>query len=260
MKTLASTFITASLAFAPLSAVADTFVLVHGAFQDASGWESVADTLEAEGHTVIAVDLPGRNAQGDEAKAASLQSYIDTAVAAVEATTEPVILVGHSFGGFTISGVAEAVPDRVELLVYLAAYVPESGESMEKLAISDTDNHFEETTFVIAQDYSHATLLREHQVKVFAQDATEEQAAMLEASMIREPLAPIATPINLTGDRFGGVEKAYIRTTSDLTVSTPLQTMMIERGGIERVWDIESGHAPYLTQPEALAAILLDLG
>jgi len=259
MNTFASTLAAGAIAALPGMALADTYVLVHGAFQDASGWAPVADILMAEGHSVVALDLPGRDAEGAAAQAVSLQDYIDATVAVVEAADEPVILVGHSFAGITISGVAEAIPEKIERLVYVAAYVPLSGESMETLALSDSDNHFEETTFVIASDYSYATLLPDHQVRVFAQDASGAQADRLQASMIREPLAPIATPVTLSDARFGTVELAYIRTLEDRTVSTPLQTMMIERAGIEVVRDIQSGHAPYLTQPDALAALLLAL-
>lgn len=238
---------------------ADTFVLVHGAFQSASAWGAVAEELRAAGHSVAAVDLPGRNAEGTEAAGIALQDYIDTTLAAVEAAGEQVILVGHSFGGMTISGVAEAAPDLVDLLIYVAAYLPQSGETMEALALSDHDNGFSEQTFVIAPDYSHATILAADQVRVFAQDADETQAAELRASMIREPLAPIATPISLTEERFGTVDIAYIRTLADQTVSTALQTMMIDRAGVEWVRDLDTGHAPYLTQPAALAAMLIDL-
>ncbi|MEM9393220.1 MAG: alpha/beta fold hydrolase [Pseudomonadota bacterium] len=259
MKRLSVKLAAAAFALLPLASHADTYVLVHGAFQDASGWAQVADALRSEGHTVTAIDLPGRDAEGAAAQAITLQDHIDATVAAVGAADEPVILVGHSFGGMIISGAAEAAPDRIERLVYLAAYVPQSGESMEKLALSDKDNSFQETTFVIAKDYSHATLLPEHQVQVFAQDATDDQAATLQASMIREPLAPMATPVVLTDESFGSVKKAYVRTLDDRTVSTPLQNMMIDRAGISVVRDIQSGHAPYLTQPEALAAALLDL-
>ncbi len=259
MNKFTSTLAATALSALPAVSQAETYVLVHGAFQDASGWAAVTDILRADGHEVVAIDLPGRDAAGAAAQAVSLQDYIDTTVGAVEAADEPVILVGHSFGGMTISGVAEALPNQIERLVYVAAYVPLSGESMEMLALSDTNNHFEETTFVVANDYSHATLLPEHQVNVFAQDATAEQAARLQESMIREPLPPIATPVALTAERFGAVDKAYIRTLEDRTVSTPLQTMMIERAGIETVVDIESGHAPYLTRPDELAALLLDL-
>ena len=168
-------------------------------------------------------------------------------------------VVGHSFGGMSISGAAEAVPDLIETLVYVAAYLPQDGESMEQLAYSDSDNGFTEATFVIAPDYSHASLLAEDQARVFAGDGTPEQKAALEASMIREPLGPIGTQIALTDARFGTVARAYVRTLQDITVSTPLQTRMIERAGVAQVVDIDSGHAPYLTQPDALTAAILSV-
>lgn len=240
-------------------ALADTFVLVHGAFQSAAVWGEVAQHLRSEGHEVALVELPGRDAQGEAARAVTLQDYIDTTRAAVAAAAEPVILVGHSFAGITISGVAEVAPDEVELLVYVAAYLPQSGESMQTLALSDGDNAFTEATFVIAPDHSHATILEADRVRVFAADATPAQVDALQASMIREPLGPIATPVTLTEDRFGSVPAAYVRTLEDGTLSPQLQTRMIERAGLERVQDIDSGHVPYLTRPEELARLLVDL-
>lgn len=251
--------LTAAAIALPASVSADTFVLVHGAFQDASGWDAVAEALSSKGHEVVAVDLPGRDATGDAARAVSLEAYIETVSGAVAAADDPVILVGHSFGGMTITAVADRMPEAIQRLIYVAAYVPQSGESMETLALSDGDNQFTQETFVIAGDYSHAEILSSDQVRVFAQDATPAQASALQASMLREPLAPIGTPVELSGAGPDADRIAYVRTLDDATVSTPLQTMMIQRAGIEVVRDIQSGHAPYLTQPEALAAILADL-
>ena len=134
------TYLAVLILGAPTLAQAETFILVHGAFQDASSWAGVAERIEAEGHTVDAVNLPGRDATGEAAKAVSLADYVTTVADAVGAADTPVILVGHSFGGMTISGVAERMPDSVARLVYIAAYVPQSGESMEQLAVGDTDN------------------------------------------------------------------------------------------------------------------------
>lgn len=240
-------------------AAADTFVLVHGAFQDASGWASVSAELEAMGHDVIAVDLPGRDAKGDDARAMSLDLYVETISSAVRSAAEPVVLVGHSFAGMTITAVADRMPDQVDTLVFVAAYVPQNGDSMESLAMTDPGNEFSEDTFVLAEDYSYATLLVEDQVRVFAQDSTPEQAETLLASMISEPLGPIGTPVELSDAPLENVSVGYVRTTEDVTVSTELQTIMIERAGITDVIDVEAGHAPYLTQPVALANALNEL-
>lgn len=255
MKTMKIAAAIAALAV-PHIAAADTFVLVHGAFQDASGWAPVSSALESMGHTVTAVNLPGRDAKGEAAREMSLALYIDTIGNAVQNAEEPVILVGHSFAGMTITAVAERMPEQIEKVVYVAAYVPQNGESMETLAMSDSGNEFTEKTFVVAKDYSYASLLVEDQVRVFAQDSTPAQAEALLASMISEPLGPIGTPIELSEAPLEKVSVGYIRTTADVTVSTALQTSMIERAGITEVIDIEAGHAPYLTQPEALAAAL----
>ena len=236
---------------------ADSFVLVHGAFQDASGWDEVIPVIEDAGHTVVAVNLPGRDAIGDAAKRFSLQSYIETVISVVESSDAPVHLVGHSFGGMTISGVAEAIPEKIATLVYVAAYMPEDGESMEKLAYSDTDNGFTQETFIVAKDYSHASLLPADQARVFINDGNPDQKKTLEASMIREPLAPIGMAVSLTDVNFGSVKKAYIRTTQDQTVSTPLQTRMIDRAKLTLVRDIDTGHAPYITAPTELAETML---
>lgn len=238
---------------------ADTLVLVHGAFQSASDWGAVVSQLESTGNNVIAVNLPGRDTDGEAAKAISLQSYIDNVIGVVSTVDQPVHLIGHSFGGITITAVAEVIPDNIETLVYIAAYVPEDGESMEKLAYSDKDNGFTEKSFVVAKDYSHATILEEDQARLFGNDADAEQINSLQASMIKEPLAPIGTPVSITEGNSSSVKKAYIRTLRDQTVSTPLQTKMLMRAKIDNVIDIDSGHLPYLTEPEQLVGAILKL-
>jgi pimeloyl-ACP methyl ester carboxylesterase len=253
--------LTLSAAFGAIGAAAqaDTFVIVHGAFQTADSWTAVADALRATGHTAIAVNLPGRDAEGDAAKAVTLAQYAETVEAVVEAQAEPVTLVGHSFGGMTISLVAEAMPDRISKLIYVAAYVPVSGDTMQALAGSDTDNGFTAESFVIAPDYAFATILPADQVRLFINDGTADQQASVTSAMVREPLGPIATPVEVTDAAFGVVAKAYVRTALDATVSPTLQNMMIERAAITDVQTLETGHSPHSSQPEQLAAALIAL-
>lgn len=240
-------------------AAAEHIVIVHGAFQSAADWTGVETALEAQGHDVTLVNLPGRDAEGEAAKAVGLADHVATTLDAIAAVEGPVVLIGHSFGGITISAAAEAAPMDVARLVYVAAYVPESGESMETLALSDHDNSFTEESFVIAPDYSYAEILGRDRAAIFGNEGTEDERAAIVAGLIREPLAPIATPVTLTEDAFGSVPQAYIRTLLDQAVSTPLQTRMIERAGIERVIDINSGHTPQTTQVDALVAAILEL-
>ena len=258
MRTLRALILSATVSAVTAPAQAETFVIVHGAFQDAASWSDVASALEAEGHSVSVVDLPGRDAEGAAAQSMTLAGYADTVGAVVSEAAEPVVLVGHSFGGMTISLVAETMPDRVATLIYVAAYVPVTGESMQALAERDTDNGFTADSFVIAPDYSYAEILETDRARLFVNDGSPEQQSEVASTMVREPLGPISTPVEL-GDAFATVSKAYVRTAGDATVSPTLQAMMIERAGITATEMLETGHAPQASQPEALAAALIRL-
>lgn len=257
MHILKSLAIASALVAGP--ATAENIVIVHGAFQSAADWVEVAAGLEEQGHNVTLVDLPGRNAEGEAAQAVTLADHVETTAAAIAAAGAPVVLVGHSFGGITISAVAEAAPDDVARLIYVAAYVPVDGESMEVIALTDTDNSFSEESFVIAPDYSFAEILEQDRAAIFGNVGTDIQRAAILAGLIREPLAPIATLVSLTQQAFGSVPKAFIRTLDDQAVSTPLQTRMIARAEITSVIDIGSGHVPQITQVDALVAAIDEL-
>lgn len=100
-----------------------TIVLVHGAFADSSSWDGVAAKLIADGYPVIGAANPLRSVKGDASYVASI----------VKSVTGPVILVGHSYGGMVISEAANG-NDNVKGLVYVAAFAPETGETVAGLA------------------------------------------------------------------------------------------------------------------------------
>jgi pimeloyl-ACP methyl ester carboxylesterase len=99
-----------------------TVVLIHGAFADASSWSSVVERLQRQGHRVLAPALPLRGLASDSAY---IRSVLDS-------VTGPIVLVGHSYGGAVISQAAAGAP-QVKALVYIAAFIPDIGESALKL-------------------------------------------------------------------------------------------------------------------------------
>ncbi|WP_331769224.1 alpha/beta hydrolase (plasmid) [Embleya sp. NBC_00888] len=101
-----------------------TIVLIHGAFADASSWSTVVERLQRRGHRVLAPALPLRGLASD---AAYIRSVLDS-------VPGPIVLVGHSYGGSVISQAAADAP-RIKALVYIAAFVPDIGESA--LALTD---------------------------------------------------------------------------------------------------------------------------
>jgi len=117
-----------------------TFVLVHGAFVGGWFWEEFVPLLEGAGHRVEAPDLPGHGDDRTPIPEVSLQGYAERISEVLDAQPEPAVLVGQSMGGMVISQAAEQRPDKVEMLVYVGAYLLRDGESLLSAAENDTES------------------------------------------------------------------------------------------------------------------------
>src|SRR5215471_16892964 len=116
-----------------------TFVLVHGAWVGSVVWRQLAPRLRKAGHEVYAPTLTGI---GERKHLLSRETNLDTHIQDVigvidEEDLSDIVLVGHSYGGMVISGVADRVPVKVASLVYLDAFVPENGQSILNILPSD---------------------------------------------------------------------------------------------------------------------------
>ncbi|MEM9042064.1 MAG: alpha/beta fold hydrolase [Actinomycetota bacterium] len=255
--TIADTTAPAETDVVDAAADAPPIVLVHGAWQDGSSWSRVQEALEADGRTVSVVSLPGRNGDGG---AQTLTGYRDTVIAEVETYDDPVILMGHSFGGMTISNVAEAVPDQVDTLVYLAAYLPTDGDSLAALAEQDQTSVLSaDGNLVISGDPPVASVPRESFAGIFCPDCDPADVDAVTASAVDEPAGPLLEPISLTEESFGAVPRVYISTAQDIVVGPDLQALMIVRTPIDEVFTLDTGHAPYVTAADEIADILEQL-
>ena len=235
-----------------------TFVLVHGAFHDSTAWSRVVERLQIAGHRALAVDLPGRPRNPLPIDQVTLQAHTDQVLARMGSESDPpVILVGHSFGGIVISAVAEAVPQRVKTLVYIAGYLPKSGQSGRKLSMEDTDSLWNDRNFVMSADTRTATILREDAIALLGEDLAAADRQRVPDMLVPEPLLPIRTPVILSPERFGTVDKVYIKTLRDKTISPALQDRMLARTPVRQVLPLDTGHTPYLSQPESLTHALL---
>ncbi len=114
-----------ALLLLPAPALADSFVLVHGAFAGEWAWDAVAPLLEAEGHEVHAVSLAGQGARAAEnGPAIGPEDHVADIVAAIEAARSPVILVAHSYGGRPATGAWDRARDRIAHAVWVEAPAP----------------------------------------------------------------------------------------------------------------------------------------
>ncbi len=136
------------------------FVLVHGGFVGGWYWEKVVPLLEGDGHRVEAPDLPGNGDDPTPIPQVSLQSYADRISEVLDARPEPAVLVGHSMGGMVISQAAERRPDKVEVLVYLSAFLLRDGETLLSAAENDAESLIL-PNLVMSEDGSSATVREE---------------------------------------------------------------------------------------------------
>ena len=235
----------------------ETIVLVHGAWSDATAWQAVVPLLKAQGHEVIAVNLPGHGSDATSFAGISLQTYVDAVKNAI-GDRKNVILVGHSMAGIVISQVAEEIPGQIKELVYLAAYLPKNGESLLSLAKTDADSHIGKY-LQIDQNTGSANVAKDGVIDVFAADAPAQIGNYIADNIKPEPLAPLATPVTLTGANFGRVRKVYIHTINDHAVSFSLQQTMVKNGHISKEYSLPSSHTPFIAMPDKLAAILIEV-
>lgn len=236
-----------------------TYVLVHGAFQDSSAWSEVVPLLEAQGHKVMTVDLPGRGGDPTPPSQITLDHHRDAVIHVINAQAGKVILVGHSFGGITISLVAEAIPEKIEALVFVAAYLPVTGDSLASLAAQDQGNAFTDQNFMIAPDYSTAEVLAADVVKIFCNDCTADFQKRTQERILPEPLGAMNTPVTVTAENFGRVRKVYVETLQDNAVSNLLQKLMLQTTPVDKVVTLDTGHMPFFSDPAGLVAALTAL-
>lgn len=240
-----------------------TYVLVHGAWMGKFSWDDVVPRLTALGHTVVAVELPGHGEDNSPLAEQTLANYRDTVIKAVEAQNEPVVLVGHSMGGMVISEVAEAVPDRINTLVYVAGYLPQNGDTLLALAGQDKGSLITAEgaapTLLFAPDYSTSTIAESAIVPVFCADCDSQHAQFLIEKHKPEAGAPFGAAATLTEQNFGKVRKVYIETLQDKAVSHQLQQLMLAKTPADKTLTLDSSHSPFFSMPAALAAHLTNL-
>jgi pimeloyl-ACP methyl ester carboxylesterase len=237
------------------------YVLVHGAWQAPFVWQAVKANLEKEGNKVIVVELPGHGNDNTSPGAITLDLYKEKVIEALSKIDGKVILVGHSLGGMIISSVAEAMPSKIEKLVYVAAYLPLSGQTLDNLAHMDPDSQLGVTgNLIFNYDQGIVDVKPDQIVNLFIQDGTAEIQNLVVKNYRTEPLTPFINPVVLTEQNFGSVKKVYIKTLQDHVVSPYLQNKMIETGKVESVYQINTGHSPFLSQPDELSSILTKIG
>ena len=235
------------------------FVLVHGAWEGGWSWEHVTPLLESEGHKVTTVKLPGSYGNPKPNGEVTLDSYVAEISKAIESSQERVILVGHSLGGVSISQVAEKMPDRIDRLVYVAAFLIQNGQTaLETMQGDDGGEMLPQLLFSEDQSYAEApeAAWRNTAFNDAPIDAVNSALPRLAQKQATEPFV---AKLDLSTERFGSVPKYIVRTSLDKVFSTELQDRMIENWPVEDVVTLEAGHFPALSMPGKLASTILTM-
>ncbi|GAA1559999.1 alpha/beta hydrolase [Kribbella lupini] len=228
-----------------------TVVLVHGAYADASGFGTVIARLTRDGYPVRTVSNPLRGLPTDVAAAKDVLRDIKG----------PVVLVGHSYGGAVITNAAAGDPD-VKALVYLAALVPDVGET----AFGPTDVPIKHPlpplpiveVPTVAADGTRGTdmyLARDQFRPRFANDVDPATAAML--AVTQRPLSKAAETQKSMAAAWRTIPSSYLITKNDQGIPPELQHFFAQRAK-SHVEEADSSHAVYLSHPDAVVKIIED--
>jgi pimeloyl-ACP methyl ester carboxylesterase len=214
-------------------------VLVHGGFVDGSGWQAVYNILTRDGYNVSVVQNPTLSLEGDVAATRRI----------IDQQPGPVVLVGHSYGGAVIT--EAGVHDKVAALGYIAAFAPDTGESVNTL-IADPPPGAPVPPILPPQD-GFLFLDRGKFHGSFAGDLPADQAAFMADSQV--PWGVDALAGTVTEPAWRTKPAWYLLTTEDKMIPPPAQRAMSERAGAT-VTEVAASHSVYVTQPAAVANLI----
>jgi pimeloyl-ACP methyl ester carboxylesterase len=228
------------------------FLFVPGAWLGGWCWRYVAIPLQAGGHTVIAATLTGL---GERAHLLTLRTGLHTHVDDIVGLLHyrdlsGIILVGHSYGGTVITAVAEQVPERIRMLVYLDASVPRDGESNNDVVGPEMAAQLR------ADAQSSGEGWRVPPAAYVAARLPDAIRPWVEERLTPHPLRSFEEPVRLRSQAAGALPRAFIRSTQ-----SALYDRLLDRAR-EAGWycrEISGGHYQMLTEPDAVAAALAEL-
>ncbi len=229
-----------------------TFLLVHGAWHGAWCWRRVVRMLTARNHEVFAPTLTGL---AERSHLATPETDLDTHILDVVNVMKwqeltDVVLVGHSYGGIVISGVADRMEKAIASFVLLDAFFPETGQSLVDVNTGPVPEA------IIAADRAGATVMPPRPAAAFK--VNEKDRAWVDAQCTPHPIKCFTQKLTLTGARERITKKACIRALSYPSPSFDYG-LATARGRGWKAFEVPRGHDVMLDMPEWLTEILEDV-
>ena len=235
-----------------------TFILIHGSWHSSWNWHRVIPILESRGHKAIAIDLPGMGKDKTPVKEVKMKTTVEKICSLIDSIEGKVILVGHSKNGIMISQAAEYRPDKIEKLVYLAAYLIPSGKTQREYSIQDTMGMLKPYV-TMYEDLNAHTLQPEIYKEGLYGDCDDNTTELAKLLLSHEPVESGITPLQLTEENYGRIPRVYIECTEDKAVSPLIQRKMYTETPCEKVYSMATSHSPFFSKPKELADIFCSL-
>ncbi|PZR53908.1 alpha/beta hydrolase [Xylanimonas oleitrophica] len=234
-------------------------VLIPGAWLDASAWDGVRPALEAAGHTVHALTLPGKESADADRTGIGLADHVDAVVSVVDRLTADggqVVLVGHSAGGAVAYAASDRRPERIARVVYVdAGPLADGGVVNDELPVVGDEVPLPDWSVFDPPDLV---------------DLTDELRAAFEARAVPEPRGVLQDPVRLTDERRRDVPSTIVACEfyADRYESpSQMYQALLDQGAPwvaelaslrdREIVDLPTGHWPMFTRPDDLAAVIL---
>lgn len=228
-----------------------TFVLVHGGFHGGWCWSRVAPVLRARGHTVL---TPTQTGCGERShllsKAITLNTFVDDIAGVLRwEDLHDVVLVGHSFGGIAITGVADRMPQRIQQIIYLDALILQNGQC----AFDLLEPALVQSRLEAAQ--ANGGVWIEPPPASFFGITEPEQLAFVQGRLTPHPLGTYTSPLKLRHPVGNGLPAVYVHCTEPLYGGLTLTRNWVKASGMRAV-ELATCHDAMVSAPAALADLL----
>ncbi len=240
------------------------FVLVHPAWHGAWLWKKVAPLLWTRGHVALTPTLTGLGERSHLFRAdVGLDVHVTDVVNVLNyEDLRDVVLVGHSSSGAVITGVADRTPDRIALVVYLDAFVPEHGQAVFDLVAPERRQMMEALVATEGEGWylprfappPWETIVRD----MWGVTATEDVRWMLER-LGPTPVGHFRDPVRRTNATAEKLPRAYIRCRQFQNARFDQHAAMAQQSGQWRYRELASSHHAPVTMPESVADLLIEL-
>lgn len=234
------------------TAAPKTFVLVHGAWHGGWCWRPVSDALAKQGHRVFSPTLTGLGERSHLLnKNINLTTHVTDIVNVIQyEDLSDIVLVGHSYGGIIISGVAERLADRISSIVFLDAFLPEDGETLLQKS---------SPAFVAA--INAAIEKGESGIKpppAAAFGVAEKDRAWVDSKTTAQPVGTYTEPAAFKGGRDKIAKKTYVRAKGYKSATFDANLVKVRDSGKWKTLELDIGHDVMVIDPARVTSIILE--